>query len=91
MHPTHLWLLQEGRTHKVWPIAQVSELHHARYLLQPQALELFMHDRASALLSFQTPKVRKLATVDCSLPGARPHYGGVTVEVLLYTLRCIVV
>ncbi|KAL3153518.1 hypothetical protein ABBQ38_011849 [Trebouxia sp. C0009 RCD-2024] len=47
---------KEGRTHKVWPIAQVSELHHARYLLQPCALELFMHNHASALLSFQSPK-----------------------------------
>lgn len=49
-------MVQEGRTHKVWPIAQVSELHHARYLLQPCALELFMHNHASALLSFQSPK-----------------------------------
>ena len=51
-----LLLLQEGRIHKTWPIAQVSELHHARYLLQPRALELFMYNHASALLSFETPK-----------------------------------
>ncbi|KAL3142038.1 hypothetical protein ABBQ32_004670 [Trebouxia sp. C0010 RCD-2024] len=50
---------KEGRTHKVWPIAQVSELHHARYLLQPCALELFMHNHASALLSFQSPKMMR--------------------------------
>ncbi len=49
--------MQEGRTHKVWPIAQVAELHHARYLLQPRALELFLYSRSSALLSFETPKV----------------------------------
>ena len=49
-------MLQEGRIHKTWPIAQVSELHHARYLLQPRALELFMYNHTSALLSFETPK-----------------------------------
>lgn len=49
--------LQEGRTLKVWPIAQVAELQHARYLLQPRALELFLYDHSSALLSFETPKV----------------------------------
>ncbi len=41
----------------MWPIAQVAELHHARYLLQPRALELFLYNHSSALLSFETPKV----------------------------------
>ena len=51
------WCLQEGRSHKVWLVAQVAELHHARYLLQPRALELFLYNHSSALLSFETPKV----------------------------------
>ena len=41
----------------MWPVAQVAELHHARYLLQPRALELFLYNHSSALLSFETPKV----------------------------------
>ena len=41
----------------MWPIAQVAELHHARYLLQPRALELFLYNHSSALVSFETPKV----------------------------------
>ena len=54
---TYKWCLQEVRSHKVWPVAQVAELHHARYLLQPRALELFLYNHSSALLSFETPKV----------------------------------
>ena len=49
---------QGGRTHKSWPVAQIAELHHARYLLQPRAIELFMSNGASALLSFVNAKVR---------------------------------
>lgn len=48
---------QGGRTHKSWPVAQIAELHHARYLLQPRAIELFMSNGSSALLSFATAKV----------------------------------
>ena len=51
------WCLQEVSSHKVWPVAQIAELHHARYLLQPRALELFLYNHSSALLSFETPKV----------------------------------
>ncbi|KAL0021859.1 hypothetical protein WJX77_009077 [Trebouxia sp. C0004] len=50
---------KEGRSHKVWPLAQVAELHHARYLLQPRALELFLYNHSSALFSFETPKVMR--------------------------------
>ena len=54
-------MLQESRTHKSWAIAQICELHHARYLLQPRALELFLYNHSSALLSFENPKVSPAA------------------------------
>ncbi|DBA78126.1 TPA: hypothetical protein ACH3X2_008097 [Trebouxia sp. C0005] len=50
---------KEVSSHKVWPVAQIAELHHARYLLQPRALELFLYNHSSALLSFETPKVMR--------------------------------
>jgi hypothetical protein len=37
---------------------QLAELHHARFLLQPAALELFLADRTNALLSFDSPEVK---------------------------------
>lgn len=50
-----------ARTHKRWPLAQLAELHHARFLLQPCALELFLADRTTALLCFGSPEVCQLA------------------------------
>ena len=52
------------RTHKRWPLAQLAELHHARFLLQPCALELFLADRTTALLCFPSQEV--------CLPGSFP-------------------
>ena len=49
--------LQAGRQHKRWPIAAITEVHHARFLLQPFALEIFLADRANALLSFPSAEV----------------------------------
>lgn len=46
-----------ARAHKRWPLAALAELHHARFLLQPSALELFLADRTNALLSFPSPEV----------------------------------
>ena len=37
---------QHARAHKRWPLAALLELHHARYLLQQTALELFLQDRS---------------------------------------------
>ena len=50
-------LLQGRRVHKRWAIAAVKEVHHARCLLQPSALEIFLHDRSNALLNFASNKV----------------------------------
>ncbi len=41
-----------GRKYKRWRVASLVEVHHARFLLRPFALEFFMADRANALLSF---------------------------------------
>ncbi len=49
--------LQAARTHKRWPVPQLQEVHHTRFLLQPRALELFFSDRSTALLSFEDSKV----------------------------------
>ncbi len=65
----------------MWPVAQVAELHHARYLLQPRALELFLYNHSSALLSFETPKVSyqsfhviiTLSAVLTTLPGVNKN------------------
>ena len=43
--------------HKRWACAELAAVHHARYLLRPAALELFMADRSNALLNFASPKV----------------------------------
>ena len=43
-----------ARTHKRWPLAALLELHHARYLLQQTALELFLQDRCGAGCSVST-------------------------------------
>jgi hypothetical protein len=42
----------QSRTHKRWALAAISEVHHARYLLQQSALEIFLNDRSNALLNF---------------------------------------
>ncbi|KAK9806574.1 hypothetical protein WJX73_003713 [Symbiochloris irregularis] len=49
------------RTHKRWAIAAIKEVHHARFLLQPSAMELFLHDRSNALLNFSSSKVMREA------------------------------
>jgi PH domain associated with Beige/BEACH len=49
--------VQAGRVHKRWACAELAAVHHARYLLRPAALELFLADRSNALLSFPSPKV----------------------------------
>ncbi|KAK9905588.1 hypothetical protein WJX75_002584 [Coccomyxa subellipsoidea] len=41
-----------ARTHKRWPVSAITELHHARFLLQQSALEIFLADRSNALLNF---------------------------------------
>lgn len=45
------------RTHKRWPISGITELHHARFLLQQSALDLFLADRSNALLNFEGHQV----------------------------------
>ena len=61
-----LCLLQTGRVHKRWACSELSAVHHARYLLRPAALELFMADRSNALLSFASPKVSaELQPLEC--------------------------
>ncbi len=44
--------------HKRWASADIASVHHARYLLRPAALEIFLADRSNALLSFPSPKAR---------------------------------
>lgn len=41
-----------ARTHKRWAVGAITELHHARFLLQQSALEIFLADRSNALLNF---------------------------------------
>ena len=60
-----------ARAHKRWPLAAMAELHHARFLLQPSALELFLADRANALLSFPSPEVRYRSTPSCKAQAQR--------------------
>ena len=67
----HSCPMQAPKTHKSWPIALIAELHYARYLLQSRALELFLSDRSSALLSFKTPKVCCSAAQPCIISCAR--------------------
>mmetsp|Transcript_2662 Transcript_2662/g.7541 ORF Transcript_2662/g.7541 Transcript_2662/m.7541 type:complete len:1630 (-) Transcript_2662:717-5606(-) len=49
---------EEGRDrlgslyHRRWRTAELSQVHHARYMLQPTALELFTKDRSSVFLDF---------------------------------------
>ncbi|KAK9824084.1 hypothetical protein WJX72_007613 [[Myrmecia] bisecta] len=50
-----------SRTHKRWPLGRITEVHHARYLLQPNALEIFLADRSNALLNFADNKVMRAA------------------------------
>lgn len=47
----------QARMHKKWAVAAIKEVHHARFLLQPSALELFLVDRSNALLNFASNKV----------------------------------
>ncbi len=46
-----------ARTHKRWPVSAITELHHARFLLQQSALEIFLGDRSNALLNFDGNEV----------------------------------
>lgn len=43
--------------HKRWAVSELVAVHHARFLLRPAALEIFLADRSNALLSFASPKV----------------------------------
>ncbi len=47
-----------ARTFKRWPVASLVEVHHARFLLQPSAVELFFSDRSSAMINFESSEVR---------------------------------
>jgi PH domain associated with Beige/BEACH len=49
--------LRGVRTFKRWPVASLEEVHHARFLLQPSAVELFFSDRSSAMLNFESSEV----------------------------------
>lgn len=49
--------LRGTRTFKRWPVAALVEVHHARFLLQPSAMELFFSDRSSAMLNFESAEV----------------------------------
>lgn len=49
------------RTHKRWAVSAIIELHHARFLLQQSALEIFLADRSNALLNFDGNAVRRTA------------------------------
>jgi hypothetical protein len=51
-----VWLLQGTTKHKRWFLDALAEVHHTRFLLQPAALEVFVHDRSNALLSFPSHK-----------------------------------
>jgi hypothetical protein len=52
---------KSARTHKRWPVCAITELHHARFLLQQSALELFLADNSNALLNFEGHQVGLLA------------------------------
>ena len=47
----------QGVKHKRWFLDSLAEVHHTRFLLQPAALEVFVHDRSNALLSFPSHQV----------------------------------
>ena len=51
-----VWPLQGTTKHKRWFLDALAEVHHTRFLLQPAALEVFVHDRSNALLSFPSHK-----------------------------------
>jgi len=46
-----------GKKYKRWRVASLVEVHHARFLLRPFALEFFLADQANALLSFASSQV----------------------------------
>ncbi len=46
-----------GKKYKRWRVASLVEVHHARFLLRPFALEFFLRDQANALLSFPSAQV----------------------------------
>ena len=46
-----------GKQYKRWSTAALIELHQARFLLRPFALELFLADRSNALFSFPSAEV----------------------------------
>ena len=65
--------MQVPRVHKRWQLASLREAHHARFLLRPSALELFMADRSTALLNFPSAKVGTVAVCLCILAGLMSH------------------
>lgn len=59
------------RVHKRWAVAELVAVHHARFLLRPAALEIFLADRSNVLLSFASPKSAKdVAAVIVAASGA---------------------
>lgn len=54
---------QGPRLHKRWAMEEVVAVHHARYLLRPTALEIFMSGRKSALLAFPSAQVQLPAPI----------------------------
>ena len=46
-----------GRYYKRWILDSIAEVHFARFLLRPSALELFQHDRSTALVNFPDAQV----------------------------------
>ena len=63
----HVWrsVPRPTRTHKRWPLTQLAELHHARFMLQPCALELFLANCTTALLCFGSSEVRRRLNLTC--------------------------
>ena len=62
--------MQGATKHKRWFLDALAELHHTRFLLQPAALEVFVHDRSNALLSFPSHKACLFSPTYCKLPKA---------------------
>lgn len=42
------------RLHRRWQSGRVAQVHHARYMLQNTALEIFFRDRSSMFMDFGT-------------------------------------
>lgn len=62
-----------ARTHKRWPVSAITELHHARFLLQQSALEIFLADRSNALLNFDGNEVGGLTARHSTLDTVYPE------------------